>query len=315
MDKAKQLFVGIDVAKKTLDICILPEATTFTSENTAKGHQKIIKALPKPGSCIIVMEATGGYQNAIASALLDLEHYVAVVNPKAVRHFAKAFGIQAKTDSIDAKVLAMYAEKVMPEKSQVKSANQVLLCELVTRRRQLVSMRTSERNRQEKSVSRQIGRSILKHIRQLDKEILLLEEEIAKLVEADDDFSSKKRSLQEIPGVGSATANALIADLPELGKLNRKEISALAGLAPYNRDSGAMRGKRSIMGGRSSVRSALYMAALSAMHHNPVIIKFYERLRAANKPYKVCAAACMHKLLIIMNSILKNSSSWSPKTA
>lgn len=313
MKKIFESFVGIDVSKNTLDVFVSNEHKTFSFENTKLGLKKLIKHLPPKDTCLIVLEATGGYQDNAVISLLEHGHYVSVINPKLIRHFAKAFGILAKTDSIDSKVLALYAEKALPEKSVKKTKNQVLLKELVTRRRQLVEMRASEKNRREKNPGSSVCKSVSKIIRTFDREIDRLENEISNLIDNDEGFKRTKELLEEIPGVGKITANALISDLPELGSLNRREITALAGLAPYNRDSGLFRGKRSILGGRKYVRNALYMAAFSGTRYNPVIKEFYTRLKKANKPHKVCLVACMRKLLCIMNYLVKQNVRWEPK--
>ncbi len=310
MDQSIVSFVGIDIAKDKIDLHVHPEGRRLSTTNDAKGFKEAKHFLPKPTTCLIVIEATGGYQRSLVETLLEAGHYVAVVNPRQVRDFARGIGVLAKTDAIDASVLARYAETTRPRTTSLPPENQAQLAELVTRRRQLVDLRTAEKNRRESLRVKAARKSVEQTIKFLDKQIEAIEKEIAALLKSDDDWNDKANLLMSVPGVGPKTVASLLADLPELGKLNRQEIAALAGLAPFNRDSGKYRGKRSIWGGRRSVRSALYMATLTAMRCNHVIRPFAKRLEAEGKPFKVVATACMRKLLVILNTMVKNNEHW-----
>ena len=238
-----------------------------------------------------------------------------MVNPRQVRDFARGQGQLAKTDRIDAFVLARFAQQVQPRTREKTSEKQVELAALLARRRQLKTMTVSETNRRETAQASRAGRSIDNVLRLLRKETTEIDEAIAKRIASDDTWRDQTQRLKSVPGVGPATSAMLVAELPELGRLNRREISALVGVAPYNHDRGKLRGKRSIWGGRAQVRSALYMATLSARRCNPVIRAFATRLKQAGKPFKVILTACMRKLLISLNSLLKSGQSWNPKNA
>jgi transposase len=265
------------------------------------------------GVCFIVLEATGGLEQRLAGELIDAGHHVAIVNPRQVRDFARGTGKIAKTDRIDALVLARFAQQVQPRLTEKASEKQLELAALVTRRRQLQALAVAETNRRETARTADARKSIDKHLLWLRKEVARIDAAIARLIASDETWRGQVERLKSVPGVGPATSATLVAELPELGRLNRREISALAGLAPYNHDSGRLRGKRSIWGGRLSVRSALYMAALTARRCNPIIRAFALRLEQAGKPFKVILTACMRKLLTILNVLIKNHQSWSPK--
>ena len=235
---------------------------------------------------------------------------VSVVNPRQVRDFAKAIGQLAKTDKIDARVIAQFGKLTRPRAVVKTKELQGELDQLVTRRRQLIDTRTAEKNRQGQAVSKVVFKSIQRVLDALNKDIKALDREIEKLVQSDDDWKNRAKLLGTMPGIGEVTSATLIAELPELGDLNRQQISSLVGLAPFNRDSGTMRGKRSIFGGRRAVRSALYMAALSARRHNPAIAAFSKRLNEQGKPPKVIITACMRKILVILNTMVKTNSPW-----
>ena len=269
--------------------------------------------MPQPETCLVVVEATGGYERLLVADLLDAGHLVAVVNPRQVRDFAKALGILAKTDRIDAAVIARFGQQVEPRPLAEVHEKQGELDQLVTRRRQLVVLRTAEKNRFTMAHSKPVKRSLQLVIDTLNKEIKRIEKEILALVESDDQWQGKADILSSVPGVGNVTAAMLIAEFLELGQINRQQAAALAGLAPFNRDSGKFKGKRSISGGRRTVRTALYMAALSAKTHNPLIRKFAERLKAEGKLPKVILTACMRKLLVILNTMLKTNTLWNPR--
>jgi transposase len=310
MDGSITLFAGIDVSKKSLDLCLLPDDRRQTLANDKSGIGQLLTALPAAGTCLIAVEATGGYHRSMVAQLVNAGHRVAVVNPRQVRDFARGLGILAKTDRIDAQVIARFAQHVQPRTVGPLSPIQLKLEQLVTRRRQLVDLRTAEFNRMETLSSKTVRKSVQKMVDLLRKEIRHVESDILALVESDDDWKDKMDRLGSVPGVGAVTAVSLLAELPELGQVNRQEIAALVGVAPFNRDSGRFCGKRSIWGGRASVRSVLYMAALTARTHNPILREFAQRLEAAGKPFKVVITACMRKLLIILNTILKDQSSW-----
>jgi transposase len=312
MDGSLVSFVGIDVAKRSFDVCVLPEGKKLSLSYDQAGLKELRRQLPPPGTCLIVIEATGGYQRRLVADLLDAGHHVAVVNPRPVRDFARSLGILAKTDRIDAAVIARFGQQTRPRTVAKTPEKQQELEQLVTRRRQLVELRTAETNRLETCSSREVRKSIQLLIDRLNKDIQKIEKMILAFLESDDDWRDKAQILGSTPGVGTTTAASLLADLPELGQLNRQQISALAGLAPFNNDSGRFQGKRSIRGGRASVRSVLYMAALSARRFNPVIRDFADRLDAAGKPFKVVITACMRKLLTILNTMLKTTSCWNP---
>ncbi len=315
MDGSITSFVGIDIAKRSLDVCLLPEGKQLSLPYDTAGLKQLFSWLPEAGSCLIVVEATGGYQRRVVAQLADAGHRVAVVNPRQVRDFAKGLGILAKTDRLDAQVIARFGQQVRPRTLAKTHEKQEELAQLVTRRRQLIELRTAENNRMETLVSKPVRKSVQQVVDLLNKQIKRIEKEIVALLESDDDWKDKGEIIQSAPGIGPVTVATLLAELPELGFLNRQEISALVGLAPYNRDSGRFHGKRSIWGGRASVRSVLYMAALTARRCNPVIRSFAQRLEAQGKPFKVVITACMRKLLVILNTLVKTNSTWNPDYA
>jgi transposase len=311
MNAADDSFVGIDVSKNSLDVCLLPDQRRWTTTNDRDGVRRLLEALPPAGACLIVVEATGGYQRIVVAELIAAGHQVAVANPRQVRDFARGLGRLAKTDRIDAETIARFGQHVQPRPAQKVPEKQGRLEELTARRRQLIELRTAEKCRLETASTRFVIKSVRGVIEQLDKFIRQVEKELSELVESDQELQCRAAALQTAPGVGAVTAVTLVAELPELGQLNRQEISALVGVAPFNRDSGKFHGRRGIWGGRAAVRSVLYMATLTARRCNPVIRKFAERLEAAGKPFKVVMVACMRKLLVILNTILKNNSAWN----
>jgi transposase len=313
MDVAFKSFVGIDIAKRTLDVHVLPERRSLQHSNDSKGRRQLREQLPPPGLCLIVVEATGGYERALVAELIDAGYHVAVVNPRQVRDFAKACGHLAKTDRIDAAVLARFGEAVELRIQAKIPEKQLELQDLVARRRQLVELRAGEMNRKEKVTSKLVRKSLQETIDLLTKQIRRFEKQIAALVQSDDEWKQKTQIVQSVPGVGSQVSACLLADVPELGQLNRQQIAALVGIAPFNCDSGQFRGRRTIRGGRISVRCALYMAALTARRANPVIRAFADRLAALGKKPKVILTACMRKLLVILNTMVKNKTFWNPE--
>ena len=306
-------FVGIDIAKGSLDVHVLPAGNGIHVSNNTDGHRRLLRQLPEPGTCLVVIEATGGYERQLAAELAAGGHQVSVVNPRQVRDFAKGWGILAKTDRIDARVMARFGQQVHPRPLAEVHEKQAELNQLVTRRRQLVELRTAENNRTETLTSKDVRKSIQQVVDTLNKEIQRVEKSILALVESDDEWKGKADLLQSTPGVGKTTAATLLSDLPELGTLNREQIAALVGVAPLNRDSGKFRGTRSVWGGRASVRCTLYMAALSAKRCNPVIRAFAQRLSAQGKKPKVVTTACMRKLLVILNTMMKTNTHWNPQ--
>lgn len=307
-------FLGIDIAKQHLDVAGFPDGSTFRCQNTAADRPALLARLPAPGTCLIVVEATGGYERALVGDLVMAGHHVAVVNPRPVRDFAKALGRLAKTDRLDARVLVEYARVVRPV-PQAYAAQQEQLRELIVRRRQLVELRTSEKNRRENVTSPDVRASLQLVIDTLNKDLQRIEQAILKLVQADDQWRDKFERVQSVPGIGETTAATLVAELPELGQLNRREIAALVGVAPFNHDSGTFTGQRRVWGGRAGVRNVLYMATLSAQRHNPVIRAFAARLHAQGKAAKVVITACMRKLLVILNTLQRERQTWQPRLA
>lgn len=308
-------FVGIDVSKDFLDVHVLESRTSFRCPSDLKGRTALLEKLPAPGTCLVVVEATGRYQRPLVAELVAAGHAVAVVNPRQIRDFARALGILAKTDKLDAQVIARFAEKVRPRPVAETRENQASLNELITRRRQLLEHRTAESNRRDSSLPKLVRQSLQRSINAISRDLEKLDRAIAELLESDDDWQDRLQRLTSVPGVGPVTAATLVAELPELGQLNRKEIAALVGVAPINRDSGQFRGQRTIWGGRASVRSVLYMAALTGLRSNPALQEFAERLYARGKPGKVVLVACMRKLLGILNTMMRTNSFWAPRPA
>jgi transposase len=314
MSRGYDKFVGIDVSKDALDVHGLPAGSASRFDNTAAGRAKLLTLLPPAGACLSVVEATGGHERDLVAEAVTAGHHIAVVNPRQVRDFAKALGLLAKTDLIDAAVIARFAETTRPV-PQGYDERQEQFRELIVRRRQLLDHRTAEKNRCEMGHSPLVRKSVLKLIETLNKDLKRIEKAILQLVESNDDWRGRYKRLTSVPGVGEQTAATLMAELPELGRLNRQQVAALVGVAPFNRDSGQFQGRRTIWGGRSSVRNVLYMAALSAKKHNPVIRAFAARLLAKGKPPKLVLTACMRKLLVILNAMLRSEEMWGPRLA
>ena len=307
-------FVGIDVSKAQLDIAMYASPDAWAVSNAAAGIQDLVTRLKALAPACIVLEATGGLELAAATALYTAGLPVAIVNPQRTRAFARALGQLAKTDALDASVLAHYAAAVQPALSRLPTATEQQLPALVRRRRQLVAMRTQEINRL-KSAGPKLDDQLRKHIAWLTSEIEALETQTTDLVQASPLYREKDTVLQSFQGIGQLTAHKLLAEIPELGQINRKQIAALVGLAPLNRDSGKLRGTRSIQGGRANARTLLYMPTLTAIRCNPVIQAFYQRLRDKGKPAKVALTACMRKVLVILNAMIHNMTPWSPQEA
>ena len=310
--KEKQIFTGIDVSKETLDVAVDGEADGQQYANDAVGIAALAVWLAEKEVTLVVVEASGGWELDLVTALAVAGLPAAVVNPTRVRNFAKALGQYAKTDKIDACVLARFAAVVQPPVRPLKSGEQARLAAVISRRQQLVDMLTQEKNRRV-TTREEMRDQLERHIRWLETELADLNNQLEKLVAHCAEWQAKKEVMMSVKGVGPVTATTLLADLPELGTLNRQQIAALVGLAPLNKDSGRKRGKRHIFGGRKAVRSKLYMAALSAAKHNPITRSFYERLLAKGKLEKVALTACMRKLLVILNAMIRDMEPWQPR--
>ena len=305
----RENYVGIDVGKKSLDLAVYGSKKTTTFPNTEEGIEKLLLALQKINPSLIVVEATGGYERLLVVALISQGFPISVANPTRVRALAKASGKLAKTDAIDAHLIAEYACLMKPQPISSFDEAFLRLQALVKRREQVVEMRTAEKNRLDKSPLF-VEEYIERHILQLEEEVALLEKEIQTLAASIPHCREGMELLSTIPGVGFITSVTVLALLPELGTLDNKAIASLAGLAPFNRDSGKKQGKRKIFGGRKRVRRVLYLSTLSAISCNPVIREFYERLIERGKPSKVAITACMRKLLTIMNAMARDNTPW-----
>jgi transposase len=302
-----EIFVGIDVSKAKLDI--FANGESWQVDNTPAGISELVGRLGELEPAWIVLESTGGYEGPVLGEMHTAGLPVSRVNPGRVREFAKSIGQLAKTDNLDAQLLAQYAEKVRPMLTKLPSQEEQQLAALVSRRRQLIEMRIAEQNRLE-TAPKKLCQGIDNHIDWLKKEVKRIEKEMDDFIQQTPLWHDKDELLRSVPGVGNVTACTLLSELPELGQLDRKEIASLAGVAPFNQDSGRMRGKRRIRGGRTSVRSTLYMATLASIRFNPVIRTFYNRLVSAGKEKKVAIVACMRKLLTILNAILRTQLPW-----
>ena len=308
------VFVGIDVSKAQLDVAVHVPAAAWRVSNDPDGIQDLVTRLKTVAPAGIVLEATGGLELAAATALYTAGLPVAIVNPQRTRAFARALGQLAKTYALDASVLAHYAAAVQPTLSRLPTATEQQLTALVRRRRQLVALRTQEINRL-KSAGPKLDDQLRKHIAWLTQEIKTVETQTTDLVQASPLYREKDTVLQSFQGVGQLTSHKLLAEIPELGQINRKQIAALVGLAPLNHDSGKLRGTRSIQGGRASARTLLSRPTLTAIRCNPVIQAFYQRLRDKGKLAKVALTACMRKVLVILNSMVRKMELWAPREA
>ncbi len=309
--EGKSMFVGIDVSKATLDIAIRPSGSRESIANEQAQIQQLVKRLSAMPMALIVLEATGGVERRVVRALAAAELPVIVVNPRQVRDFAKAKGQLAKTDRIDADILGHFGEAVRPAVRALPDPASEELRALIARRRQLTEMLTAETNRLAHG-AKTVRRRIEAHIRWLEAELDRVDTELDQTIQQSAIWREQEDLLKSVPGIGPVISRTLLAELPELGRLNRKQIAALVGVAPLNWDSGMMRGRRAIWGGRATVRAALYMAALVASRCNPKIREFHRRLRAAGKAPKVALVACMRKLLTILNAMIKHRVRWSP---
>jgi transposase len=301
--------VGIDVAKDRLDVAVRPSGELFVVERNAGGLELLVQRLKPLAPALVVLEATGGFETVVTAALAAAGLPVVVVNPAQVRAFAKAIGQRAKTDPIDAAVIAHFAEATKPEPRALPDEATRLLADLVARRRQIVEMIGAERQREKRATAR-IKKSIVRLIKALEKELTSVNSDIDDAVHGSPAWRDKENLLASVPGIGPIIARTLIADLPELGALDRKKIAALAGLAPFTRQSGQWRGRSCIGGGRTSVRTALFMGAMTARRHNPILKAFFGRLVAAGKPRMVALIAVARKLLTILNAVLRDQKPW-----
>lgn len=306
----KRKVAGIDVGKRHLDSVMSGQKKVQRYENKSEAIEEMIKDYQKEGIEQVVLEASGGYEKGVVHAIARAGISIHVANPTRIRNYARAKGILAKTDAIDASIILEYGEVMQPKEQVVATKEQQKLSDLVRRRRQLLANRTEEKSRIDKQLSTEMKQRIIKHIEWLTEEVMEIEAAIEAIVFEEVEWQEKVELLESTPGVGKVTSRTLLAEMPELGTLNRKEIAALAGLAPYNRESGKYRGKRKIFGGRSTIRSVLFMATLNAKKNNPVIREFYDRLIANGKPKMVAITACMRKLLTILNVMMKTRTQW-----
>ena len=305
------VFVGIDVSKQRLDVALRPGEEVFEVANSARGIAQLVRRLKKLSADGIVLEASGGFELAAVSELAAARLPVMVVNPRQVRDFARASGRLAKTDTIDAGILARFAEVMQPQLRRLPDAQSRALMALVIRRRQLVEMITAESNRSERAPLL-VRKWIAASIRSLKQQAIVVDRELGSMIRSTPVWQEKEDLLRSVPGVGKTTSATLLAYLPELGTLDRKQIAALVGVAPFNHDSGGSRGTRRIWGGRGQVRAVLYMSTLVGVRLNPDLKTFHQRLRAAGKAPKVALTACMRKLVTILNSMLKHQTAWRP---
>lgn len=305
-----KFYVGIDVSKARLDVCVLPAQETFAVDNDEAGLEELASKLEGLSPALVLLEATGGFERPAAAALAASGIAVAVVNPRQARDFARATGKLAKTDSLDAKILARFAEAVRPAPKVLPDREAQEFSAILARRRQIISMMSAEKNRLGATASEAVSKRIRAHIRWLEKELARSDRDLDETIEGSPTFKENEDLLKSVPGVGPVLARTLLAELPELGSFSGGELCALVGVAPLNRDSGTFRGRRTIWGGRARVREALYMAALVATRCNPAIKSFYERLVAAGKPKKVALVACMRKLLLLLNAVIRDRTPW-----
>jgi len=306
----ESIIIGIDVSKDRLDVAVRPSGEAFVAERNATGLEVLAQRLKMLSPHIVALEATGGFETVAAAALAGAGLPVVVVNPAQIRDFAKAIGRRAKTDPIDAAVIAHFAEATNPEPRPLPDEATRLLADLVARRRQIIEMIVAERQRENRVAIPRLKKSITRLLKALEKELTSLDGDIDDAIRNSPAWREKENLLASVPGVGPTIARTLIAELPELGRLGRKQIAALAGLAPFTRQSGQWRGKSFIAGGRTAVRATLFMGALVAKKHNPVLKAFFDRLVAAGKPKMVALIAVARKLLTILNAIIRDNRPW-----
>jgi transposase len=312
VSSAQEVYVGVDVSKARLDIALRPTGDRFDVTNDHSGINSLINRLQAACPALVVLEATGGFERCVAAALATAGIPLAVVNPRQARDFAKATGRLAKTDRIDAEVLAHFGEAVRPQPKPIPNQQAQEFAAILARRRQIVEMITAEKNRLGATASKPVKKRIEAHISWLEKELSRTDSDLDETIQASAIWRENEALLKSVPGVGPVLARTLLAELPELGdgQISPKQLAALVGVAPLNRDSGTLRGRRTVWGGRERVREALYMGTLLATRFNPTIKEFYERLCGGGKPKKVALVACMRKLLLILNAIVKNHTPW-----
>lgn len=304
------LFVGLDVAKDHLDVHVRPTGETFRVPHDDAGLATLVERLRPLTPTLVVLEATGGYETTVAATLAGADLPLAVVNPRQIRDFARASGQLAKTDALDARIIALFAEAIRPVARPLADDQAVELRQLIARRRQLVEMLGAEMNRRRLLRNQRLQRQVDAHIAWLEEALRRLDKDVHTLIRTTPVWRETDDLLRSVPGIGPVTACVLISDLPELGRLDRRRIASLVGVAPFARDSGAFRGRRMITGGRGAIRRVLYMATVAALKHNPVIAAFYARLVANGHPVKVALTAAMRKLLIIANAIVRDHRPW-----
>lgn len=315
MDEQLTIFVGIDVSKDRLDVHLRPSDEAFHVPRDAKGLEALARRFGNLPIALVVLEATGGFEASVAAALAAVGLPLCIVNPRQIRDFARAMGRLAKTDTLDAEVIALFAERMRPPARPLPEPERSHFAELVSRRRQIIGMINMETNRRDQAVDKQLIRRLVRHIAFLEKELSELDGDIGQAIKASPVWCETEALLKSVPGIGDVTARTVLAQLPELGTIGRHQLAALVGIAPINRDSGLMRGRRSIAGGRTSVRGVLYMAALTAIRRGSPFRPFYERLTQRGRPRKVALVAVMRKLLVTLNAIVRNRTPWQPLTA
>lgn len=307
--------VGVDVSKDALDVAIRPSGVTSRRTNDQDGVAALVQSLTAHPGALVVIEATGGYEHAVAASLATAGFQVAIVNPRQVREFGRATGRLAKTDAIDADLLALFGERIRPAVRPLPDEDTQALHAVITRRRQIVEMLVAEKNRLALARAKTVRRSVQLHIAWLEKQLTNVDDDMSDMVKRSPLWRAKDDLLQTVPGIGKTVSRSMLGLLPELGTLSNKQISSLVGLAPFAHDSGRHRGRRAISGGRGNVRALLYMAALASLRWNPAINAFYRRLRAAGKPHRVAITAAMRKLLITLNAMVKSSTPWHPQAS
>jgi transposase len=312
--QSSQINVGIDVGKAQLDVYIYERDIHLTAENSAGGIRGLLARLGRYRLTRIVLEATGRYERLLVDGALAKDMPIIIINPLQVRRYAGAVGQFAKTDKIDARIIAEYAAVIQPEVRPHSNQNVRAIKDLLARRRQLLTMSTMEKNRSH-IMPKALKVDIQRHIRHLEKQIEKLDKLLDQKIEAESQWRDKRAVMLSMPGIGPAVVNTLLGDLPELGHLTNKQVAALTGVAPYNRDSGSLRGKRRIRGGRHSVRTILFMATLTSVQHNPVIKRFYQRLVSLGKHKKVALTACIRKMVIMLNAMVRDGKMWNEKLA
>jgi transposase len=306
----EQTYIGIDVSKDRLDVHVRPGGEAFAVSRDGKGLEELVGRLQVLAPMLIVVEATGGFETVVAAAIGGAQLPLVVANPAQIRHFAQAVGKRAKTDPIDAEMIAHFAEAVKPTPHQVPDEAARLLGELVARRRQIIEMLVAERQREGRAGNVRVHKSLVRHIKVLERELQDISDDISGLIRGSPLWRETEDLLVSVPGIADKTSSSLLAELPELGRLTRRQIASLVGVAPFTQQSGRWKGKSMIAGGRAAARSAIYMAALSASQHNPVLKAFYRRLLAAGKPKMVALVAVARKLLVIINAMIRDKTPW-----